>query len=123
MQKTITISGKPVPFKVTGGFLIRYKEMTGRDPLSDLTSIEGIDKKINEHSEKAFEALKTMYRLFWVMAKTADPDVADSMGDWLDSFESFPLADVMGEVLPMLTSAFSSIVPDQSNSKKKTIKK
>ena len=36
MEKTLTIDGKSVNFRCSGGFLIRYKELTGRDPIKDI---------------------------------------------------------------------------------------
>lgn len=49
MEKTIMIDGNSTKFKCTGGFLIRYKQLTGRDPFRDIMSmVDGADLKNSE---------------------------------------------------------------------------
>lgn len=123
MEKTIMIGQKAVPFKVTGGFLIRYKEMTGRDPIKDVFSLQRLEGKDLKEIDVTSDDMEMLYRILWIMAKTADSEVSDSMLDWLDTFETFPIGNVMTELIPLIVESFSGTVVDQSSAKKKTIKK
>ena len=119
MEKTITISGKPVCFKCTGGFLIRYKEMTGRDPIQDIVKLsevqteDGVDySKINT---------RMLFDLLWVLARTADPEVPDLL-TWLDSFDEFPIGEIFPAVSDVIAGAFETTVETKTPAKKKAPK-
>lgn len=119
MEKTIMIDGKAVPFKCTGGFLVRYKEMTGRDPLQDIDRLSQAFKKIKSKEKTAdiTSASKTteldlskvdstvLFEVLWVLARTADHNVP-SLLEWLDQFEVFPLNEIYIEIQDLLVSAF-----------------
>ncbi|MGX7371802.1 hypothetical protein ACWOE5_01125 [Aerococcus sanguinicola] len=45
--------------------------------------------------------LTVLYRLVYIMAKTANPDLPDLM-TWLASFEEFPVADILPDTLENL---------------------
>ena len=43
------------------------------------------------------------YDMLYIMAKEADPQIPDTVEDWLDTFDDFPFLDVWGKVSPMLS--------------------
>lgn len=47
------------------------------------------------------------------LAKTADKTIPDLL-DWLDSFDEFPLEDIMVELEELLTRAFVSTIESKS---------
>ncbi len=123
MEKEITISGKKVQFKCTGGFLIKFKELTGKDPIAAVTNIEtslghiakNKDGEISS-ADLNIDQLMTFYEIIWVLAKTANEEVG-SLSEWLDEFNEFPISDILSELLDLIQKAF------QSNLTLKTSKK
>lgn len=47
------------------------------------------------------------YDMLYIMAKEADPDIPDTVEDWLDTFDDFPFLDVWVTVSPMLSREMS----------------
>ena len=62
--------------------------------------------------------LTVIYSLLWVMAKTADNGVSNSLLDWVESFEVFPIQDIIKKVTPLIASAFSSSIEIKTPLKK-----
>lgn len=117
MEKTITIDGRQVTFKSSGALPKRYKMQFGRDYFVDMMSL----KKMSEEVQKAgddiqsanFEYFDLFYDIAWTLAKTADSAIPDPM-TWLDTFDVFPIADILPEIQDLLTASISS-----NNAKKK----
>ena len=108
MEKTLTIDGRQVRFKSTGAFLLRYKAQFQRDGLADiirlLESFDGTGKKITNYG--TFD-LEVFYNIAWTLAKTADKDIPGPM-DWLESFDEFPVVDILTELREMVISTMSA---------------
>lgn len=124
MEKTILIDGKQVPFKCTGGFLIRYKELTGNDPIKDIYDIGNtLNQKEGEEVDLSNFDIGVLYNLIWALAKTADPSIGDLL-TWLDGFEDFPVFSIFAELQGMIISAFKTTksIQDQNLKKKKPTK-
>lgn len=124
MEKTIRISNKDVKFKCTGGFLIKFRELTGKDPIKSITSMENILSNLREKNKKNFsindfelEQLMVFYEIIWVLAKTADKEIGD-LFDWIDSFDEFPLADIIIELLELIQQAFKTNLTLKESKKK-----
>lgn len=122
MEKTITIDGRPVTFKATGGIMYRYKNQFGREYLADAIELQKFadtktQKKVKTSDGKITYVddydytklnLELAYNLAWTMAKTADPSIPDPQ-TWLDSFSTFPIM----EIIPQLNELIG--VSAQSN--------
>ena len=109
MEKILTIDGRQVKFKSTGAYLLRYKAQFKRDALQDIYKLQ---KAINENNEITnIEALdlEVFYNLIWTLAKTADPNLPEPF-EWLDSFDSFPLMDIIPELTDLIFSCLTSTV-------------
>lgn len=124
MEKTIRISNKDVKFKCTGGFLIKFRELTGKDPIKSITSMENILSNLREKNKKNFsindfelEQLMVFYEIIWVLAKTADKEIGD-LFDWIDSFDEFPLVDIIIELLELIQQAFKTNLTLKESKKK-----
>ena len=121
MEKTLVIDGKPILFKCTGGFLLRYRELVGQDPLRDIVKIQDLSKDGNlDVTDLTVDDLDTLYNIVWVMARTADPEIP-SLVDWVDSFNEFPLADIFVDLIELFTFAFKSNLT-MRGPKKKVVK-
>ncbi len=101
MEKIIEIDGKQVLFKSTGSFLLRYKAQFQRDGLADLMKLSA---SLDENGElKNYDTLdlEVFFKLIWTLAKTADKEI-EPMFEWLDTFEEFPLADIIPELMELI---------------------
>lgn len=116
MEKTLSIDGKEITFKSTGGTALRYKMQFGRDFLVDIAKMNAL-KKLQiilqkEEREPTYEELKSLdtevfYNIAWVMAKTANASIPQPLA-WLDSFESFPLMEIITDLSPLIASSMAS---------------
>lgn len=126
MEKTLTICGRDVTFKATGGLPYRYKSQFGREYIQDMLMIEqsisGIKAPSKNSSKTAVEeyelktaytltstAIEMMYNILWCMAKTADDSIPDPQR-WLDSFDAFPVFEIWPQ-LEDIISANMEIAP------------
>lgn len=103
MIKTFKIGNKPLTLSATGGTLCIYKQQFGTEYYSDL--------KDTSRSN----TLKTGFKLIWAMVKTANRDIPDPE-TWLNSFEEFPLVELLPDALSLLGKSFGESVKT-SNSK------
>lgn len=110
MEKLLNIDGRPVRFKSTGAFLLRYKSQFKRDALKDIFRLmEGVDTETGSLVSADALDLEVFFNLAWTLAKTADPSIPPPM-EWLDSFEGFPLEEVLPEISDMLLSSIGATV-------------
>lgn len=108
MEKILTIDGRQVKFKSTGAFLLRYKAQFGRDVLQDIFKLQdAIDIETKQLKDISALDLEVFYNIVWSLAKTANPDIPPPM-EWLDSFGEFPLADILPEVMELVTASLKS---------------
>ncbi len=109
MEKILTIDGKQVPFKSSGAFLLRYKMQFGRDAVADIAKLQGVtDEKGNVKDFAALD-LEVFYNMVWTLAKIADPTIPPPL-EWLDAFGTFPIVDILPELIDMILGNFSTSV-------------
>lgn len=109
MEKILNIDGRQVKFKSTGAFLLKYKAQFHRDALKDIYKIQGALGKDNEIANIEALDLEVFYDLVWTLAKTADPNIDPPM-EWLDTFGTFPLMDIIPEIIDLIFSCITSMV-------------
>lgn len=114
MEKIVTIDGRQVRLKSTGAFLLRYKAQFQRDALKDIYKMESAIGKDGSVGNIEALDLEPFFNIIWVLAKTADPNIAPPE-EWLDTFSEFPIIDIIPEVMDMVISCITSHV----DSKKK----
>lgn len=104
MDKTITISGRAVTFRKTGGTVLRYKREFGREFNSDLAKIVAL-YTVTDQEERTKLALSVetewMYDIAFIMAQQADPTITDEL-TWLDSFEDFDPWAVFAQLMELI---------------------
>jgi hypothetical protein len=110
MEKTITIDGKQVRFKSTGATALRYNMQFRKDFFVEIMKLDRL-KKIKDIQENPnlldgidFEVF---FNVAWTMAKTADPEIPDPI-TWLDSFDEFPLMDIIPELEELIYANIAS---------------
>ena len=108
MDKTITIAGKSVPLRKTGGTILRYKRQFGREFLSDLKKIADLRARMTpeltkeENTQIVLSAeTEWLYDVIFIMAQQADPTITDEL-EWLDRFDDFNVWQVFDQVMPLL---------------------
>lgn len=112
MEKTIYIDNKPVKLRSTAALPKRYKAQFRRDYFADLLKIAkvfGNSKKSATLTNITFSDLDNLdmdvlYDIIWTMAKTADKSIPDPL-EWLDTFETFPLQEIMPEMQGLLENS------------------
>ena len=111
MLKTIKIKDNTFNLDATGGTLCIYKQQFNSEYYDDFLSLKDIENK--EDSTK--KTLEVGFRLVWSMAKTAEPTLPDP-SSWLESFEEFPLLDLMKVSMELLGKSFQSVINSSDGS-------
>jgi hypothetical protein len=116
VDKTITISGRSVTFRKTGGTALRYKRQFGRELFAEIgkmvdlyADFQKIEQFITDKSAKTSAMAKLvasmetdfLYDILYIMAQQADPSITDQI-EWLDSFERFDVWSVFGQVRDLI---------------------
>ena len=116
MEKAVEIDGKKVRLKSTAGTPKRYKAQFRKDYFSELLKLSklmsGVDSETFDlskidYSELDYLDFEVFYNFIWVLAKTADKTIPEPL-DWLDEFETMPIAEIFPEIIDLLESSISS---------------
>ena len=121
MEKVFKIAGQDVGFKAPASLPVRYYNATGRDLFVDLQTLaDGTEqveakpkfgkKKPDEPQFKLNKNWNTMvfYGIAHTMARAFDDSVNPNIEDWIDSFESFPIFEIFGELKPLLNASLQT---------------
>lgn len=125
MQKVINIDGKDVKFKTTFTMFYIYKNTFGKDLIQTLipglqalapSASELIEGSGNVTTDTLIDGLGAfnyfeitdLVNILWASAKSANREIPD-VEEWVDGFETFPIIDVVKELIPILIpSLFTS---------------
>ena len=102
MEKTLTIDDKQILFKTTGATPLRYKQQFGKDFFAEIAKMSN-GKKFN----LADLDMEAFYNIAWVFAKTADKTIPEPL-EWLDTFETFPILDIIPDLQDMLLATMQT---------------
>ena len=108
MEKTLTIEGRQITFKCTGGTLRRYRDQFNAEFLTDLAGFTAAKKNIGTFS------LASIENIIWTLAKTADNTIPDPQ-TWFDSFEEFDTFTVWKELADIVSHSLKPIVKQLKN--------
>ncbi len=123
MDKTIMIDGREVKFRATARTPRLYRMLTNRDMIKDMNFLaKGFsDAKDKKNEDSIMSKLSTEHLIIFedsafVMAKQADPDMAEKTADeWLDTFNMFDIY----EIFPQLMDLWNLNTATTAESKKK----
>ena len=104
MEKTLTIDGRQVKFKSSGGTIIRYRNQFNSELITELADLEKLSEIKQDFSRYTTKGVE---QIIWVLAKTADDSIPDIL-PWFDSFDSFPIFDVWLELQTMAYQSFGT---------------
>ena len=102
MIKQIEIDGKQVSFKASAAIPRIYRMKFQRDIYKDLKALE---KSIGENSEESSNmdmfSLEMFENIAFVMAKHADASIPNTLEEWLDSFNTFSIYQVLPQLIEL----------------------
>lgn len=104
MERTIFINEVAVPLKATASTLRRYRALFNRDLIADFTTVK---KAYDTNGDVTGEIIDIIQNMAYVMAKQARPSLPD-IETWLDSFESFPVADIAVDVANLFAESMAT---------------
>ena len=120
MEKIIKIAGQDVGFKAPASLPVRYYNATGRDLFVDLQTladgteqVDGKPKLGKKKTEPVFKLNKNWNTMVFygnahTMARAYDNAVTPDLEDWIDSFVSFPIFEIFGELKPLLNASLQT---------------
>ena len=115
MTQTIEIDGQPVKFRASAAIPRIYRMKFHRDIYRDLSALEkSIGKQDEDNSSLDLFSLEMFENIAYIMAKHADPSIPDTPEEWLDSFNTFSIY----QVLPKLIELWGLNVQTDVQSKK-----
>jgi len=88
---------------------VKYKKQFGSDYFTDLMKMESLTRIKGEPTYEDLQTLdmEVFYNICWVMAKTADNSIPEPL-EWLDTFDEFPLFEILPELQDLLTQSLQS---------------
>lgn len=102
IRKEIMIDGTPVPFKASASVPRMYRLKFQRDIFRDMDKLrQQLDGRDPQASDLPLEALDLFENVAYIMAKHADPTIADTVEGWLEGFNTFSIYEVLPELLDL----------------------
>lgn len=102
LKRNIEIDGKQIPFKASAAIPRIYRMKFQRDIFRDLRALEkAVDASKPEESALDMFSLEMFENIAYVMAKHADPSVADTPEEWLDGFSTFSIYQVLPQMIEL----------------------
>jgi len=115
LMRNIEIDGKQVSFKASAAIPRIYRMKFQRDIYKDLKALEkSVGSNNEENSNLDMFSLEMFENIAFVMAKHADPKIPNTPEEWLDSFNTFSIY----QVLPQLIELWGLNVQTDVESKK-----
>jgi len=102
IMKRIEIDGQEVAFKASAAIPRIYRLKFQRDIYKDLQALEkSVEVSDEENSNLDLFSLEMFENIAFVMAKHADPKIADSPEDWLDEFNTFSIYQILPQLIEL----------------------
>lgn len=103
LQKTVKIGEQDVTFKSSAAIPRMYRGIFKRDIFKDMTKLrsafaENIDK---DGSTMEVEDLELFENVAYIMARHANPNIPDTIDEWLEQFEMFSIYQILPEILEL----------------------
>lgn len=102
ITKTVEIDGKQVSFRASAAIPRIYRIKFNRDIYKDLAALEkAVDDNQEEVSNLDLFSLEMFENIAYIMAKHADPAIANTPEEWLDDFNTFSIYQVLPEIIEL----------------------
>ena len=121
--KKIEIDGKQVPFKASAAIPRIYRIKFNRDIYKDLRSLEkAVGEGDEQNSNLDLFSLEMFENIAYVMAKHADPNIANSPEEWLDEFNTFSIYQVLPSIIELWGLNVQTDIESKKNFARQTVK-
>lgn len=124
LQKTVKIGEQDVTFKSSAAIPRMYRGIFKRDIFKDMTKLQSVfAENINKDgSTMEVEDLELFENVAYIMARHANPNIPDTIDEWLEQFEMFSIYQILPEILELWgDNAFADVKakknPVQPNAK------
>lgn len=123
MVQSIEIDGRQVLFKASAAIPRIYRMKFHRDIYKDLSALEkSVGSEKEEASNLDLFSLEMFENIAFVMAKHADPTIADTPEEWLDEFNTFSIYQVLPKLIELWGLNVKSDVEAKKNFAQQTVK-
>ena len=102
MEKTLTIDGRQIKFRHTGGTLMRYRNQFNSEFFADLAVLNNAQNDLTKINFAVVE------NLIWAFAKTANERIPDPQ-TWYDSFDEIDILEVWSELSELTAKALKTL--------------
>ncbi len=110
MIKKVQIGGNTVTLKASAATPRLYRDLLGRDIFTDYEKLLDFDNVKEDERWAIFE------NVAFIMAKQADPDIPDTVAEWLDGFDGVTaVADITSDIIEL----WNGNIKTNSKAKKK----
>ena len=100
--RKIEIDGQDVLFKASAAIPRIYRLKFQRDIYKDLRVLEkSIGEGDEENSNLDLFSLEMFENIAYTMAKHADPQIPNEVDEWLDSFNTFSIYQVLPQLIEL----------------------
>lgn len=106
MTKTINVGDRAVVFKATASTITRYSSQFNRDVFADINTAQ----KEAKDGKFTTTSLISILNLAFIMAKQADNSIPDNPEDWLDTFDVFPVEEVLPQVAELWAESMGATI-------------
>lgn len=124
LQKTVKIGEQDVTFKSSAAIPRMYRGIFKRDIFKDMTKLQSVfAENVNKDgSTMEVEDLELFENVAYIMARHANPNIPDTIDEWLEQFEMFSIYQILPEILELWgDNAFADVKakknPVQPNAK------
>ena len=102
MRRNIEIDGREVAFRASAAIPRIYRMKFHRDIYKDLRALEqSVREDDPDNSGLDLFSLEMFENIAYVMAKHADPSIPDTPEEWLDEFNTFPIYQVLPQLIEL----------------------
>ena len=102
MEKTLLVGGNEIRLKSHGAIPLLYKMNFGKDFFAEIAKMNVTEKNIGNMDMEVF------YNLVFLFAKTADKSLPPTPIEWLETFEEFPIMDVLPDITEMIVKLINT---------------
>lgn len=102
ISKTVEIDGKKVEFKASAAIPRLYRIKFRRDIFQDVQKLANAYKE-NIDESKIFEIvdLEIFENMAYIMAKHANPEIPNTIEEWLEQFNVFSIYEILPVILEL----------------------
>ena len=100
LEKTVTISGKPIKLRASSALPRVYMMKFGRDLFKDFGMMQNA-REDGQNLGEFGEISTVLENMAYTMAFLADPGIPEDVNEWLDQFELLGIVNVFDQIMEL----------------------